>query len=148
MKIRLTESQHRRMLKEQTKQEVLADKLSQELAGADLKKTMDDLTTLYGYSEEEIINNPVLMNLVKEKMLKEITHNYYISRELKNKYGKYFGAVGMAAAKEILNSNDNLYSKFLQLSAVAESIPYQYTPGGGAEDKDVVKELRKEIENA
>jgi len=145
MKVKLTEIQHRKILMETAKQEALANKFAQELASADLEKTMYDLTTLYGYSEEEIINNPVLMNLVKEKMLKEITHNYHISRELKNKYGKYFGAVGMAAAKEILNSNDNLYSKFLQLHAVSESIPYQYTPGGGQEDKDVVKELRDGI---
>tara|TARA_R110000824_G_scaffold290897_1_gene479386 strand:+ start:236 stop:1081 length:846 start_codon:yes stop_codon:yes gene_type:complete len=139
MKIKLTESQHRRMLKEQTKQEVLADKLSQELAGADLKKTMDDLTTLYGYSEEEIINNPVLMNLVKEKMLKEIRERYYISRELEDKYGTYFGAVGLAASEEIFKSNDNLYSKFLQLSAVAQSIPWSYSEHT---DKDMVKEMR------
>jgi len=129
------------MLKEQTKQEVLANKLSQELAGADLKKTMDDLTTLYGYSEEEIINNPVLMNLVKEKMLKEIRDRYYLSRELKNQYGNYFGAVGMAAAKEILNNNDNLYSKFLQLDAVAQSIPYRYMPAMD-ENKDAALEMR------
>ena len=32
-----------------SKQEALANKFAQELAGADLKKTMDDLTTLYGY---------------------------------------------------------------------------------------------------
>jgi len=138
-KIILTESQHRRMVKEQTKQEVLADKLSQELAGADLKKTMDDLTTLYAYSEEEIINNPVLMNLVKEKMLKEIRERYYISRELEDKYGTYFGAVGLAAAKEIFKSNDNLYSKFLQLSAVAQSIPWSYSEHA---DKDMVIEMR------
>ena len=143
MKIRLTESQHRRMLKEQTKQEVLADKLSQELAAADLKKTMDDLTTLYGYSEEEIINNPVLMNLVKEKMLKEVRERYYISRELEDKYGTYFGAVGLAAAKEIFKSNDNLYSKFLQLDTVAQSIPYPSTRTPGANiDKDMVIEMR------
>lgn len=126
MKIKLTESQHRRILKEETKQEVLANKLNQELAGADLEKTMDDLTTVYAYSEEEIINNPVLMNLVQEKMLKEIRDNRFISRHLIDKYGNYFGSVGLAAAKEILNSNFNPYSKYLQLDAVAGSIPYSY----------------------
>ena len=75
MKIRLTESQHRKILMETAKQEALANKFAQELASADLEKTMYDLTTLYGYSEEEIINNPVLMNLVKEKMLKELRDN-------------------------------------------------------------------------
>ena len=139
MKIILTESQHRRMLKEQTKQEVLADKLSQELAGADIKKTMEDLTTLYGYSEEEIINNPVLMNLVKEKMLKTVRNSYYIPRELEEKYATYFGAVGLAAAEEIFKSNDNLYSKFLQLDAVTQSIPWSYSDHA---DKDMIKEMR------
>lgn len=129
---------------ESAKQEALANKFAQELATADLEKTMYDLTTLYGYTEEEIINNPVLMNLVKEKMLKEVTNNYYISRKLREEYGKYFGAVGMAAAKEILNSNDSLYSKFLQLSAVAESIPYQYTDSL-EDDKSVVQEMRDGI---
>ena len=38
MKIILTESQHRRMVKEDARHEVLADKLRQELAGADLRK--------------------------------------------------------------------------------------------------------------
>ena len=102
---------------------------------------MHDLTTLYGYSEEEIIDSPVLMNLVKEKMLKEIRDRYYLSRDLKDKYGNYFGAVGMAAAKEILNSNDNLYSKFLQLDAVAQSIPYRYMPAMD-ESKDTAIEMR------
>jgi len=141
MKIILTESQHRRMVKEDTRHRVLADKLRRELAGTDLERTMNDLTTLYAYTEEEIINSPVLMNLVKEKMLKEIRDNYYISRELKEKYGNYFGAVGMAAAKEILNSNDNLYSKFLQLDSVAESIPYRYVPEMD-ESKDMAIEMR------
>ena len=141
MKIILTESQHRRMVKEDTRHQVLADKLRRELAGTDLERTMNDLTTLYAYTEEEIINSPVLMNLVKEKMLKEIRDNYYISRELKEKYGNYFGAVGMAAAKEILNSNDNLYSKFLQLDSVAESIPYRYVPEMD-ESKDMAIEMR------
>ena len=145
MKIRLTESQHRKILMETAKQEALANKFAQELASADLEKTMYDLTTLYGYSEEEIINNPVLMNLVKEKMLKELRDNYRISYDLKNEYGKYFVAVGMAAAKEILNSNDNLYSKFLQLHAVVESMPYQGSTSGGVEDKDVVREMRDGI---
>ena len=58
MKILLTESQYRRMVKEQTRHEVLADKVKQELAGADLEKTMNDLTTLYAYTEEEIIDSP------------------------------------------------------------------------------------------
>ncbi len=128
MKIILTESQHRRMVKEDARHQVLADKLRQELAGADLERTMNDLTTLYAYTEDEIIKSPVLMNLVKEKMLKEIRDKHYISRELKDTYGNYFGAVGMAAAKEILNSNVNLYSKFLQLDTVAQSIPYRYMP--------------------
>ena len=141
MKIILTESQHRRMVKEQTRHEVLADKLKQELAGADLERTMNDLTTLYAYTEEEIIESPVLMNLVKEKMLKEIRDKYHVSRELKDRYGNYFGAVGMAAAKEILNSNDNLYSKFLQLDSVAQSIPYRYVPEMD-ESKDTAKEMR------
>jgi len=141
MKIILTESQHRRMVKEDTRHQVLADKLRRELAGTDLERTMNDLTTLYAYTEEEIINSPVLMNLVKEKMLKEIRDNYYISRELKEKYGNYFGAVGMAAAKEILNSNVNLYSKFLQLDSVAQSIPYRYVPEMD-ESKDTAMEMR------
>ena len=141
MKIILTESQHRRMVKEQTRHEVLADKLKQELAGADLERTMNDLTTLYAYTEEEIIESPVLMNLVKEKMLKEIRDKYHVPRELKDRYGNYFGAVGMAAAKEILNSNDNLYSKFLQLDSVAQSIPYRYVPEMD-ESKDTAKEMR------
>jgi len=145
MKIKLTETQHRKILMETAKQEALANKFAQELASADLEKTMYDLTTLYGYSEEEIINNPVLMNLVKEKMLKELRDNYRISYHLKKEYGKYFVAVGMAAAKEILNSNDNLYSKFLQLHAVVESMPYQGSFGGGGEDKDVVIEMRDGI---
>ena len=72
MKIKLTETQYRKILMETAKQEALANKFAQELATADIEKTMYDLTTLYGYTEEEIINNPVLMNLVKEKMLKEI----------------------------------------------------------------------------
>ena len=55
MKIRLTESQHRRMVKEDARHAVLADKLRQELAGADLERTMNDLTTLYAYTEDEII---------------------------------------------------------------------------------------------
>jgi len=129
------------MVKEQTRHEVLADKLKQELAGADLERTMNDLTTLYAYTEEEIIESPVLMNLVKEKMLKEIRDKYHVSRELKDRYGNYFGAVGMAAAKEILNSNDNLYSKFLQLDSVAQSIPYRYVPEMD-ESKDTAKEMR------
>ncbi len=141
MRIRLTESQHRRMVKEDARHAVLADKLSQELAGADLERTMNDLTTLYAYTEEEIINSPILMNLVKEKMLKEIRDRYYLSRELKDQYGNYFGAVGMAAAKEILNSNDNLYSKFLQLDTVAQSIPYRYVPEMD-ESKDTAIEMR------
>jgi len=141
MKIILTESQHRRMVKEQTRHEVLADKIKQELAGADLATTMRDITTLYAYTEDEIIESPVLMNLVKEKMLKEIRDKYYISRELKDRYGNYFGAVGMAAAKEILNSNDNLYSKFLQLDTVAQSIPYRYVPAM-YESKDTAIEMR------
>ena len=141
MKIILTESQHRRMVKEQTRHEVLADKLKQELAGADLERTMNDLTTLYAYTEEEIIESPVLMNLVKEKMLKEIRDKYHVPRELKDRYGNYFGAVGMAVAKEILNSNDNLYSKFLQLDSVAQSIPYRYVPEMD-ESKDTAKEMR------
>ncbi len=145
MKIRLTETQHRKILMESAKQDALANKFAQELASADLEKTMYDLTTLYGYSEEEIINNPVLMNLVKEKMVKEISNNYWISRKIKDEYGKYFVAVGMAAAKEILSSNDNLYSKFLQLHAVIESMPYQYLGTGGDEDKDVVIEMRDGI---
>jgi hypothetical protein len=129
------------MVKEQTRHEVLADKLKQELAGADLERTMNDLTTLYAYTEEEIIESPVLMNLVKEKMLKEIRDKYHVPRELKDRYGNYFGAVGMAAAKEILNSNDNLYSKFLQLDSVAQSIPYRYVPEMD-ESKDTAKEMR------
>lgn len=123
MKIRLTESQHRRMVKEDTRHEVLADKLRQELVGADLATTMHDLTTLYAYTEDEILNTPILLNLVKEKMLKEIRDKYYISRDLKEKYGHYFGAVGLGAAKEILQSGDNLYSKFLQLDGVVEMMP-------------------------
>ena len=141
MKIRLTESQHRRMVKEDARHAVLADKLRQELAGADLERTMNDLTTLYAYTEEEIIESPVLMNLVKEKMLKEIRDRYYISRELKDKYGNYFGAVGLASSKEILNNNINPYSKFLQLDAVADSIPYRYLPAMD-ESKDMVREMR------
>ena len=81
------------------------------------------------------------MNLVKEKILKEIRDRYYLSRELKSQYGNYFGAVGMAAAKEILNNNDNLYSKFLQLDAVAQSIPYNYMPEMD-ENRDVALEMR------
>ena len=141
MKIRLTEIQHRKILKETAKHDSLANKFSQELGSADLQKTMHDLTTLYGYSEEEIIESPVLMNLVKEKMLKEIRDKYHVSRELKDRYGNYFGAVGMAAAKEILNSNDNLYSKFLQLDTVAQSIPYRYVPEMD-ESKDTAIEMR------
>ena len=141
MKVKLTESQHRRMVKEDARHQVLADKLRQELAGADLERTMNDLTTLYAYTEDEIIKSPVLMNLVKEKMLKEIRDKYYISRELKDTYGNYFGAVGMAAAKEILNSNANLYSKFLQLDTVAQSIPYRYVPEMD-ESKDAAMEMR------
>ena len=141
MKIILTESQHRRMVKEDARHQVLADKLRQELAGADLERTMNDLTTLYAYTEDEIIKSPVLMNLVKEKMLKEIRDKHYISRELKDTYGNYFAAVGVAAAKEILNSNANLYSKFLQLDTVAQSIPYRYVPEMD-ESKDAAMEMR------
>ena len=61
--------------------QVLADKLRQELAGADLARTMHDLTTLYAYTEEEIIESTVLMNLVKDKLLKEIRDkSLYFSR--------------------------------------------------------------------
>jgi len=141
MKIILTESQHRRMVKEDARHQVLADKLRQELAGADLERTMNDLTTLYAYTEDEIIKSPVLMNLVKEKMLKEIRDKHYISRELKDTYGNYFGAVGLASSKEILNNNINPYSKFLQLDAVADSIPYRYLPSMD-ESKDMVREMR------
>jgi len=141
MKILLTESQYRRMVKEQTRHEVLADKLKQELAGADLARTMHDLTTLYAYTEEEIIGSPVLMNLVKDKLLKEIRDNYYISRDLKEKYGNYFAAVGLGAAKEIFNNNTNPYSKFLQLDGVIETIPYTYSSSMDTNRK-MVREMR------
>jgi len=141
MKIILTESQHRRMVKEQTKHEVLADKVKQELVGADLERTMHELTTLYGYTEEEIIGSPVLMKLVMDKLLKEIRDNYYISRELKDKYANYFDAVGLAAAKEIMNSNINPYSKFLQLDGIAETIPYRHTQSMD-DNREVVTEIR------
>ena len=141
MKIILTESQHRRMVMESTRHEVLADKLNQELAGADLERTMDELTTLYAYSEDEILESPVLMNLVKNKMLKEIKDKHYISRELKEKYEKYFGAVGLGAAKEIIQSGANPYSKFLQLDAVKETIPYRFVPAMDT-NRDMVEEMR------
>ena len=141
MKIILTESQHRRMVMEATRHEVLADKLNQELAGADLERTMDELTTLYAYSEDEILESPVLMNLVKDKMLKEIKDKHYISRDLKEKYEKYFGAVGLGAAKEIIQSGANPYSKFLQLDAVKETIPYRFVPSMDT-SRDMVEEMR------
>jgi len=141
MRIILTESQHRRMVKEDTRHQVLADKLRRELAGADLERTMYDLTTLYAYTEEEIIGSAVLMKLVMDKLLKEIRDNYYISRKLKDKYGNYFASVGFASAKEIINSNINPYSKFLQLDAVADSIPYRYVQAMD-ESKDTVIEMR------
>ena len=141
MKVKLTESQHRRMVKEDARHAVLADKLRQELAGADLKRTMHDLTTLYAYTEEEIIDSPVLMKLVMDKLLKEIRESYYISRELKDKYANYFDAVGLAAAKEIMNSNINPYSKFLQLDGIAETIPYRHTQSMDA-NREVVTEIR------
>ena len=141
MKVKLTESQYRRMVKEDARHAVLADKLSQELAGANLQRTMHDLTTLYAYTEEEIIGSPVLMKLVMDKLLKEIRDSYYISRELKDKYANYFDAVGLAAAKEIMNSNINPYSKFLQLDGIAETIPYRHTQSMDA-NREVVTEIR------
>ena len=141
MKIRLTESQHRRMVKEQTRHEVLADKLRQELAGADLTRTMHDLTILYAYTEDEILGSPVLMKLVMDKLLKEIKDNHYISRELKDKYAPYFAAVGLAAAKEIMQSGALPYTKFLQLDGVIETIPYSYVASMDI-NKNMVIEMR------
>lgn len=124
MKIRLTESQHRRMVKEQTRHEVLADKVKQELAGANLERTMQELTTTYRYTEDEIINLPPLLNLVKDKMKKEIRDAYYISHKLTDKYKKYFNAVGEQLAKEIfLGGAANPYSLFLELDAVVDMVP-------------------------
>jgi hypothetical protein len=140
MKIIITESQHRRIVKEETKQMELANKVKQGLSSADLKTTMYEITTLYSYSEEEIINNSVLMELVKEKMLKEIKDNYYISKDLRDKYGNYFGLVGQSAAKEIVQGGSNPYSKFLQLDAVLKTIPRGYSITESS--IEIVKEMR------
>lgn len=135
MKILLTESQYSKLVSESTKQEELAKTLVNVVRNANLEETMRILIEIYGYSEDEIMNIPILSKLTISKFKHEIQYNYHYSKDIREKYRNIFSALIFKVSQDIIENYTNAYSAFLELNTLYDILPRTYPQSVG--DKSI-----------
>lgn len=104
MKIKLTESQHRRVMMENAKHQVFMDKVYKQIENSELEDIFPLLVDIYGFSVDEILEDEMLYHLIGYKLLDN--HNTYRYFGFNPRpYIRYINAIAEKLSDEVFESN-------------------------------------------
>jgi len=104
MKIKLTESQHRRVMMENAKHQVFMDKVYKQIENSELEDIFPLLVDIYGFSVEEVIEDESLYHMIGYKLLDNLLRYGYRGFNPRP-YIRYVHAIASEFSDDVMESD-------------------------------------------